>query len=174
MKRKKLTVVVLVFSILSFIATVGGSIVASTVETISEKNTTEYTATVTSVKIEGSGTDKYGRICTEEYGDKLLISVSKKLVDMNDFENIQAGQTVFFRIQNVWVESFEEMDFVIIVSLKTEEKEILSLSNYAAYRENQDFKIRMIGIVGAPIFLLISVHCILRLKGINVFRRSKK
>jgi uncharacterized membrane protein YeiB len=174
MKRKKLTVVSLVFSLIFFIGAVTGLIVASTTEKISEKNTTEFTATVTSIKTEGSGTGQFGKIYTEEYGDKLNIFYIKKIVDVDDFSDIQAGQTVFFRIENVWLEQFEEMDFVTIVSLKTAEKEILSLSSYAEYMEHQYFRIRITCIIFIPILLLSSIYCVLLLKGVNVFRRLKK
>jgi len=173
MKRKNLAVVALIFSLLFFFGAVAGLIVASTVEKISEKNTTEYTATVINAKTEKSETSEYGEIYTEEYGTKLLVPLSKELVDKDDFTNIQAGQTIFFRIDNVWVEQFEQVDFIYIFSLKTAEKELLSLGSYAEYREHRNFWVRVVDIIVIPIFLLISIHCILLLKGINVFRRQK-
>lgn len=161
-------------SLLFFIGSVAGLVVANTVEKLSDRNTTQFMATVKNVEIEGSGDDEYGRIHTEEYGDKLIILNIREIIDMNDYNSLHGGQTVFFRIENIWVDLFKEMSFIHIVSLKTSEKEVVSLNNYNEYLDNQHFLITITSIVLGTFFLLVSVYCILPLKGINIFHKFKK
>jgi hypothetical protein len=72
----------------------------------------------------------------------------------------------------MWIDQFEKMRYIPIVSLRTQEKELVSLSSYNDYMAPQIFMATIAGIAVALIFLLISIHCILLLRGINVFRRS--
>ena len=167
--ERKNTLFALFLSLLVFIGAVFLLILVNNFEKLSEHNTTEYTATVTNIEMKGSGTGEYGKIYTEEYGE-LYIYYIRNIVDMDDFNNLQAGQTVFFRIENIWL---EKMDFIKIVSLKTAEKEMFSLSSYAEYMEHQYFRASIPGIIIIPICLLAAIHFTLLLKGINIFRRFK-
>ena len=81
---------------------------------------------------------------------------------------------MFFRIENIWLDQFEETRFIHIVSLRTEETEILSLSRYIEHMNQQNFRGKMMAIGAGTIFLLASIHWILRLRGVNIFHKLKK
>lgn len=173
--KRKLLIFFSILFLFFFFGMISLIIMMNNSEKPSEKNTTEFTATVIYVEMGGTGAEKYGVIYTEEYSStKLNIFNIKRIGDTNDLQNLQTGQTVFFRINNVWLDQFEEMEFVDIISLRTEEKEIFSLSNYEEYISQQRFAATIVGIVVTLIFLLASIHCAALLKGVNIFRRSKK
>lgn len=174
MKRKKLTVFALILSIILLFGNIGNIIMMNITESHSEKNTTEFVATVMRVEIVGEGTYKRCIIHSEEYGDKLDTYNIRGIVDMSNFTSLNSNQTIYFRTKNSWVNQFEEMSFIPIVSLRTEEKEIVSLSSYNEFMAPSLYSATIAGIVVTTIFLLTSIHCVLLLKGFNVFHRFKK
>ena len=172
MKRKNLAVVALIFSLLFFFGMLGNVIIMNT-RNPSEANTTQFTATVRGVEIDGEGIHEHCIIHSEEYGGKLSTYNIRGISDTTDFNSLKNGQFVFFRVENIWLDQIEEMRFFPIISIRTEEEEIVSLSDYNEYMDDLRFAPTIAGIVVALIFLLASIHCILLLKGINVFRRQK-
>ncbi len=170
--KRTMIVLVLVFS-LAMLCVSGITIKGvDNVETLSEENTTEYAATFISITITDSDDDYECRsIYTKEYGDKLAITYMKGDVNIADIDSLKAGQTIFFRIENVWADQFGEMPSFGILSLRTEEREIFSLSSSAKYQEQQFFRVKMTAVGFIPILLLLSIHCVLLLRGINVFKK---
>lgn len=60
-----------------------------------------------------------------------------------------------------------------VVSLKTEEREIFSLTDYNQYFYESDLPPKITLSVMALILLFLAVHCALLLRGINIFHRRK-
>ena len=172
MKIKKSIVYPLVLFSIFFFGTSGVLISMNSIDKQTEKNTTEFMATVTNVETTYTGEKIHIEIYTEEYDDTLHIStnVSKK-IDMDDINNLKKGQKILFRIQSNMLEQFKNTGFGNIVSLKTSEKEIFSLISYNKYIHDSALPARIAGIVLASMFLLASIYFILLLKGINIFGR---
>ncbi|MCL2462317.1 MAG: hypothetical protein FWF44_06585 [Defluviitaleaceae bacterium] len=143
----------------------------STIEPASEENTTELIATVKNVEIREIGDSEFGEIYTEEYGDGVIAFYSgilRETISMDDFNSLQTGETIFFRIENVRLNNLEI--FIPVVSLRTAEKEMISLSSYNQDRDSGNPSLRRGGIFFISISLLASIHCVLLLSGVNVFR----
>ena len=171
---RRITIVVLIFLWLFCFGMMGLVFIMNAVETLSEENTTEFTATVKSVEMKGEGTHEYGIVYSEEYGDKLSTYSIRGIIDISDLKNIKASQIVFFRVQNIWIGQWEEMSFIPIVSLRTEEKELASFRQYNEHTASSLLLATITASVISLILFLVAMHCTLRLKGINVFRRNKK
>jgi hypothetical protein len=173
MKRKRMIVFALVLSLIFFFGLIGNMIIMHNSAKLTEMNTTEFEATVRSIEIYGEGTREYCIIHSEEYGDKLITYSIRGISDISDFDRFKSGQTVFFRVENIWLNQFEELTVFPIVSIRTENEEIVSLSSYCEYRASSLLEPTIAGIVVILIFLMLSIHCVLLLRGINVFRRKK-
>ena len=174
MKNKKIVVSVLIISLLFFFGSVAGATVASIIRNPAEEDTTEFSATVVHVEIKKVGRDERSIICTEEYGDKLMLPNSRLAIDSDDLSGLEAGETVFVRIDNVWWDQFEEARVMYILALRTAEKEIVSLSDYCEYMDAQYSKARLTAMLLGPLFLLVSIHCVLLLKGVDAFRKFRR
>jgi len=174
MKRKYLTVIVLIVSMIFFFGSIGNVIIMNKTEKLSVVNTTEFTATVKSVGIAGEGTHEYCIIYSEEYGDKLSTYDIRRITDIGDFSSLKKGETVFFRTNNIWIDKFEEMKFIPVLTIRTEKEDIVSLTRYNEYAAPSLSAATIAGIVVALIFLLTSTYCLLLLKGIHLFRKHKK
>jgi len=181
MKRKRMIVFALVLSLIFFFGLIGNMIIMHNSVKLTEMNTTEFEAAVRSIEIYGEGTHERSIIHSEEYGDKLTTYFIREISDISDFTRLESGQTVFFRVENIWLSNFEgkmyipieEMTFIPIVSIRTENEEIVSLSSYCEYMASSLLEPTIAGIVVILIFLMLSIHCVLLLRGINVFRRKK-
>lgn len=137
------------------------------------QTTYEFTATVTEVTVT-NGAEAYVKIHTEEYGDALrLSSAAAKRMDLTDVCNLHNGQRITFRIENKWLQRFAEADYGEIVALKTEEKEILSLTDYNKYEHESVLPARAAAAISAVVLLLLSLYCFLRLKGTALFAKRK-
>ncbi len=86
---------------------------------------------------------------------------------MSNLINLQKGQTIFFRIENNMIEQFGEVYFCNIVSLRTTETEIISLTDYNTYIHAAAFPARVTGIVFAGVFLAVFLYCIFKIKKIH-------
>ncbi|MGI6116051.1 hypothetical protein [Luoshenia tenuis] len=176
MKRRKLTVLALVLSLIFFFGTLGNLVIMNT-SMPSEANTTELSATVTGIGIKGEGDHKYCAIYSQEYGDKLSTYELRGISDISDFTSLQRGQTIFFRVEKIWLKQIIEREnwpFIHVIAIRTEEDEIVSLDDYNKQWIEGHVAPTIAGSVVVFIFLLLSIHCALLLKGINIFRRLKK
>ena len=172
-KRKKLTVVVLIISIIFFFGSIGNVIIMNKIEKLSVVNTTEFAATVKSVGIAGEGTHEYCIVYSEEYGNKLSTYDIRGITDIDDFSSLKKGEKVYFRTNNNWIDNFEEMKFIPVLTVRTEKEDIVSLDRYNEYQASSLSSATIAGIVLALIFLLTSIYCVISLKGINLFHRSQ-
>ena len=167
--NRNIVIATLIVSLTFFLVMGAGLIAENIIKKPSEDNTTEFASTVKSLAVEGNG--QYGIIYVEENEAELIIDFN--IIDIDDFNTLQAGQTIIFRVETIWLKHFEAGEFMHIVSLRTEEEEILSLSRYNEKKDNRPYIMKQLIFLG-PLFLLISIHCILLLKGINVFQKWLK
>ena len=165
MRRRKAILFVLCFSLLLLIGMTANIFTINSIEEVTETNTTAFMATVSSkTSSDDKATVERNIIYTEEYYDKIRMDSIYKNLDVSDLESILPGQIVYFRIMNAWLDQFEEMDFVYIVSLKTEEKEIVTLSCYNEYREGQNFTATFVCSVIIAISIVSFAYCVITLK----------
>ena len=80
---------------------------------------------------------------------------------------------MFFRVENILLRQFEEVVFIPIVSIRTENEEMASLSSYNEYMVSLLLEPTIACIIVILIFFMLSLHCVLLLIGINIFRRKK-
>lgn len=170
MKQKKIITVIGIISLLIFGGIIANIFIMNTKQNLSETNTTEFLGTVKNVATTGTGSDEYGVLCTMEYEAKLYIYHINDFIDTSEFINLQPGQLIYFRIENAWLDTFDEINFVNIVSLRTNEKDLISLNNYIKFMDKQQRNAIVISIVTAILFLLIFIYCMLCLKGFWIFR----
>lgn len=175
LKSKKLLIIMLSLSFLIFIAGVSSLIaILDTNKNLSETDTTEFFATAMKVEIEGSGSGAYGTIYTEEYGGKLKIRNINQIQKKNELLNLKSGQTVYFRIENGWLNQFEIMEFVYIVSLRTEKNELLSLNVYNQHLEAQRTTGMIVSILICAISLFFISSNISKLRKVYIAHKVKK
>lgn len=168
MKRKKLTIAIGIISLLMLGGIIANIFIMHTNESLSETNTTEFSGTVKNVATMGTGNDEYGIICTGEYESRLHIYHINDFINTNDFISLQPGQMIYFRIENTWLDTFGEMNFVHIVSLRTNERDLISLNNYNNLMDKQQLIAIVVSIIAAILFLFIFIYCMLSLKGFNI------
>ena len=100
---------------------------------LTEENTTLFTATVEEVQVTGAADDVTVTILVKEYPiDLILFDSRAAAVPPDRFRALQPGQQIWFRVENkkaVYLEPErgEEAPFVDICSLKTETDDIFTL-----------------------------------------------
>lgn len=127
-----------------------------------ENNTTEFVATVAKVNtLEKEGGTDYN-IITNEYPAQLLIN--RSLIKSIDLERaIDIGDTIYFRVENVWAEQMNEISFTSITSLRTENRVFFALEDYNENVTPDTNKIRimiclaLVGLIGTVIGCSVSI-----------------
>lgn len=156
-------IVILIISCLLFFGMCGNLVSIVAYGNITLNNTTEFTATVKDVLVQRSGDDEGIILVTEEYGDKLRVFQYQGFAHTEDFMSIEVGEKISFRIQNAWLDNFEEIPFVNIVQLRTETREIFSFVNYANPTKS-DFNLAVVvAILVCVAFLGIVSFCVYKL-----------
>ncbi len=165
MKKLKIKIVIMIVSLLFFVATIGLIVSMSKIDKQTEDTTTFYTATVIDVEVTDTGENIFAEIHTKEYNTSLHIStnISKK-IRMDDVKNLSNGQTIFFGIENIKVQQMNKVEFVNITSLKTDTKDILSLEEYNRCIYNSAYPARIASIIMASLLFFISLFCYLKIK----------
>lgn len=155
----------LLLSIVLFLGIMSVLIFMAPIDQLTEGNTIELEASITSVEITDTGKNIYVKIYTEEYSDPLYISTAvSKNIDINSVNELQTGQTIIFRIESNMLEQLQGTAFGNIVSLKISDQEVFSLTQYNRYMRAAALPARVTGVVFALILLLIIVCCVLQLK----------
>jgi len=171
MTNKIRTIAILVISILFTIAALIVTFMKT--ERVTIENTTSFTATL--VKIE----EKQGKqraslfLTVEEFRPKLVVYNDKMIYNYGYFINLPAGERIVFRVEDTALDYLSESDYVYIVSLSTDEYEIISLDDWNQNRNISDSKIHTTSIISAVITTLISIQCILVLNNTNVFAKIR-
>lgn len=178
MKSKKLTILLIV----SFICFIGFGVLCiflySSVN-LSGNNTTMFSATIKDVSILGTSAEDYtGIIDIEEYPSNLIVPNIDGLIYSDNFQNLHSGETIYYRVQNYGSPLNEDylktVPYTYIVSLETPEFQVLPLERYQTYNKSRWMPTIKTLVLVCILFLAISIHCALLLKGINVFSRFKR
>lgn len=165
MKKTKFTVIILIFSILFLIGTVGIIGFMMQIDKQTENTTTCYSATVSNVQVTNTEKHLYVEIQLNEYNSNLQISTNiSKNINIEDINGLKKGQKIFFRIENIKVDQINHVEFVDIVSLKTENKDIFTLDDYNKYMKQSAYPAKIAGIIVSLAFLSIAVCCVFSLK----------
>ena len=138
-----------------------------------EQNTTEFSATVTRVHYLIDGYSTYDVIDTQEF-PTLNVSAMKDVLDWKCVNTLRPGDKVHFRVANLWLSQLQFLDETPILTLGTEEKEYVSLEEYAndTRRAKRETVLRLGGI--SAVLVVVDAQCILLLNGKSLFRRRKR
>lgn len=162
---RKVLLIILVCSVFFFLVTIGIFISMFQIDKQTEDITIEYSATVRRIHINNSVKNKWVQIETEEYDSSLYISVNiSKNIDIRKIESLKQGEKIFFRIVDTKAEQLNSVDFVDIVSLKTETNDIFTLEDYNHFMRVSARLARIANIIVALILLVVSVLCFVLIK----------
>lgn len=159
-KRK---IVVSTISIFFFMVMLGLMISLNTIDKYTEDTTTLYTATIDIVEITDTGRNIYCKIHVSEYDTSLQISTNiSKNIEIDKLKGLEKGQIIFFRIDTDKTEQMNNVAFVDIVSLRTDDIELFSLDEYNSYIYDEAKPARILGFMLMLVSLIIFIMCILR------------
>ena len=160
--KNKFTLIIL---IILFCGITGLNVIMAKESKQTENSTSLYQATVSDVEVTSIGEDKMVMIKTEEYSTGLFVTSSVcRNININNLSDLKSGQKIFFRIQSKKDFQMNAVDFLDIVELKTESKNIFTLDNYNSIIGNALYPPRLIGAVASVIFLIGIVRCLFRYK----------
>lgn len=129
------------------------------------ENTTVYDATVAEIDCLEAEDNYEIVIHTEEYETDLRIPDSIcadiNIATINDIKN---GDTIFFRIENYKVSELNQVGFFNIVSLRTDNQDIFSLSDYNRSIHYSVHSERIAGTVLVIALLALEVYLLNKIK----------
>lgn len=158
---KKNINIILLFSAFVLLGTIGIIFSMIHIDDQTDNTTTYYSATVFKVEITNIKEDTFAEIYTKEYESNLRLSTNIcENININDVRNLKNGQKIFFRIENLKSEQMNKVEFINIVSLKTEEKDIFTLDDYNNYISAAAYPTRIASIVVALLSLSVSIYCV--------------
>lgn len=131
-------------------------------------NTTECNATVHYIAISDTN-ERYAEIYTNEYQFSLYISTNIfKQLDVSELSLLSEGTRIYFRVDNVNKDSMYDSQFCPIVSLKTDNQDIISLDTY-----NQLLKKSMIPTnIVVILILIVLLFCIIFLYKKKLYKKK--
>jgi len=163
--KKMYTKIILIISIVFLFGTVGIMVSMMQIDKQTESNTTEYSATVSKVQVTDTGKSSYIEIQIEEYKSHLQISTNvSKNINIDDISNFHSGQRIFFRIKNIENNQMNNVEFVNIVSLKTEDKDIFTMDDYNHYIRKSAYPARIASIIISLLLMSVAVLSIISIK----------
>jgi len=152
---KKGKILTAIFSLL-FVGMLGILFIISDADNQTEQNTKSFAATVSEIQVTNIGDGRYIDVFTEEHKTSLFISseLSKEI----DISDLQKGEKIVFRIANKKASLFDQVAFIDIVSLESEHKTYISLSDYNAHTKSSIAPARIAATVLAVVFLSVAVY----------------
>ncbi len=165
MKRNTKLILSVIFSIF-FVGVLGVLISMNRLDNQTEDNTAEYKATISSIEITEFSKYHQIKIFTNEYDSYLLTTadISGEYIDVEKIKSLQRDEDIIFRIEKSKVNQFDNVQFINIVSLKTDDKTIFSLNNYNNYMSISSKPAKIAGVVVAMLLLFASVCFIISYK----------
>ncbi|MBE6727771.1 MAG: hypothetical protein E7562_03885 [Ruminococcaceae bacterium] len=158
MNKSKINIFLIFVFLFLFVATIGIIISMNNIDKQTKETTTLYTATVSRIEITDTEKNISAEIHTEEYDTSLLISTNIcKKIKLDDISNLKSGQTISFRVENIKANQMNKVEFINLISLKTDTKDIFSLEEYNKYIHDSAYPARIASIAMASLFLLISL-----------------
>ena len=147
MKINWKVIIIILLCIPAYICTFGLIVMINDDDKKSETNTDEFEATLTKVNVIESEGEIEVSIITDEFNALLTVDCPVTENVANHFRALKAGKTVYFRIDDVWSEQIDDIQFVSIVALQTDNRDILTLSDYNKMIAPEVNKVRlMIGV----------------------------
>lgn len=166
MNKAKRNIFFMILFFFLFLVMIGLLIVSSAIDKQTDGTTTLYTATVSSVDVTDTGNAVSADIYIREYDTSLYLTTSVcENIKMDDLRDLNEGEMIFFRIENIKVEQMNEVEFLDIVSLKTDKKEIFTLEQYNQYMRDTACPTRIAGFLFAFVFLGMSLRCYWKSRG---------
>jgi len=155
----------MILSVLFFCATVGLIFSMNEIDKFTEEKTTEFVATVTDIRISNTGKDVFVELYTKEYEPSLFISKNVCSNMQNDYlKGIKEGDTIFFRIEKIKTKQMDDVDFIDIVSLRTEKNSILTLEEYNKIIHQLAFPARVASFITALLFCFLFLYAFYKFK----------
>lgn len=166
MNKAKRNIVFMILFLFLFLVIIGLLIVSDVIDKQTDDTTTLYTATVSRVDVTDTGNAVSVDIYTREYNTSLYLTPTVcEYIKTEDLRDLNAEETIFFRIENMKVKQMNEVGFLDIVSLKTDKKEIFTLEQYNQYMRDTACPTRITGFLFAFVFLGMSLHCYWKSRG---------
>ncbi len=164
-KRK---ILIFLFSFL-FVGTVGLFVSINSSHNIKDNDTVEIVCTVESTNITINDDYATVSIFVSEYdGFLYILSSVCKNINLGDIRSIQPGDIIIGQIESDMIGQLnEKKGFCSILALKTEHKEIFSLSDYNQFLANESYPTKTAAIIVALIFLIADIYNIVLLKKEN-------
>ena len=167
MNRKRCLYFVLVVLLFLFFGAIGLLVAVSNVDNQTENTTTLYAATVEKIMITDTGKHIGVEIQTREYDTALFVTANIcKYIGTERLEDLEYGQTIAFRVENIKAEQIGKVAFVDIVSLKMDTKDIFTLKQYNAFMQKAAYPAQIASVILAALFL-----CIFLLLCKNVYKK---
>lgn len=155
MKNSKIDVAVMLFSLLFFLGSIGIIFFMNKADKFTEEKIIEQRATLKDIEISNSN-KVFAEIYTREYENSFLIStIVCGKINLNDLRSLKKGDTLFVGIKKENEKLANQVEFIDIVSLRTESQSIFSLDDYNKYMNESARPTRIASVVLASIFLYI-------------------
>ncbi|MBQ8303449.1 MAG: hypothetical protein IJX79_00655 [Clostridia bacterium] len=159
--KKKTIIIILFVSLILLFGVAGISVAMNGLDKQTEKNTTEYSATISKGEFLDTRENKHFQIFTKEYVNSFLVSTNiSEHIDIDCLKALESDDKIVFRIENEKTNQFNKVAFIDIVSLKVEEKEIFNLDDYNKYMNESAQPTRIAAAVVGVVLLSISTWCI--------------
>lgn len=156
MSKSTINVIIMFLSLLFFCGTIGLIITMCEIGMLTEEKTTELIATVIDTELTNTGTDVFAEIYTKEYDTSLLISNNIcNYMETDKLSDLKTGDTIFFRIENANLEQINVVDFINIVSLRSDRKNIFSLKEYNEIMSISAQPAQVVSVIVAIFFLVV-------------------
>ena len=165
MNSRRVKIVIMIVSLLFFVILTGVLVSMYEIDKQTEDTTTLYIATIKNIHIAGTMENTYAEIFTNEYDSALRVSTNiASKIDIDSVKELNKGQMIFFRIENFKVEQMDQVEFLDIVSLSTNVKEIYNLDEYNEHIHNAAHPARVTGVVMAVVSLIVALFCCLAIR----------
>lgn len=157
MRKKNVVKRICIVAIIIFILSVSFLAIMSSEDKFRDEDTVEIEATIKYAEYTENVEKPSLKIYTEEFSNSLSI-----LWDINrniDINDLKPGCKIVFRVRNGVEDILDKEGLVDLISIRTEEKEILSLSEYNEHMSHELRFLRDICTGLAEISLLIMLFC---------------
>lgn len=138
----------------------------------SAEKTQEIPATVEYIHIP-SGNNRIVTVYTEELNCPLLVFCDplSPSSDADKYSSITKGTKIYFRSENINVSDIDDVSYLNITSLRTDEKVILSLDDYNEHSEHMMNSTRCVVLFFTLTVVVISIVLIKKIRKINRMSR---
>jgi len=172
-KNKVILTITMIFCLLICLCTIPAIIIISipgTTVLYDLSNTIEESATVTSVKVNENG--RY-EISVEEF-NAVLYTDSDAIIDKKELMQLSQGERITFRIPKsfLFILNNPDVDKILIVSLKTDEKELVTLKSYNEnVIEKRDLQSQKVASIAATVTSLGFILCLIKILHLNKIKK---